>query len=93
MPWCMERAGAAASSFAWIKTFCQDSLFLEGIPELVELCRCGVVNVEEVFHGSRRKVVLQQSALMAIECLVKSLFPTGRKLPRTKKETAIHERS
>jgi hypothetical protein len=64
-------------------------LFVETIPELVDLCKGSVAIVREEAHGNKKKIILLQSAFMAIEGLVKSLFPSGRKLPRSKMETQI----
>lgn len=64
-------------------------LFLEAIPELVDLCKKNVASVREEAHGNKKEVVLLQSALKAIEGLVKSLFPSGRKLSLSKMETNI----
>lgn len=64
-------------------------LFLEVIPELVEMCASSIACKGVGEHESRRKVILQQSALMAIEGLVQSLFSTGRITKPSKMETTI----
>ena len=64
-------------------------LFLEVIPELVEMFASDIGSKGVGEHETRRKVILQQSALMAIEGLVQSLFSTGRITKPSKMETTI----
>ena len=55
------------------------SLFLEMVPDLVALIdvdRSAAVSGDESLTYVRRAIIMQQGALIAIECFVRSLYPT-----------------